>query len=284
MASITRLTSPENPRIKAVVRLRRQRERRRTGQCIAEGEREIARAGAAGLPVRSLFYCPSLLANEQSPHPETPTDQGGRFEAIVPESVQRVVDGQTACFEVTERLAGKMSALSEPAGLLAVVDQPGWSLSQLPTVSEATLYLVAVGIGAMARTAAAAGCEALLLGDSVVDAFHPHAIRNSTGAVFSLPTIALPRDQLVEYCQAQRVALVATTLHRAVPYTEAPLTGPVAIAVGPEDTGLDADWHAAADATDGQRVTIPIHADVVDSLNAASAAAVVLFEARRQRG
>jgi TrmH family RNA methyltransferase len=272
---VTRLTSSANPRIKAVVRLRRQRERRKQGLFVAEGAREIERAVAAGLGVHALFFCPERV--ERHHGMSDPAKLGAWFSAA------------HDTFEVTEPLMKKLATLAEPAGMVAVIEQPHWSLANLPTVSSATLYLVAVGIekpgnlGAMARTAAAAGCEALIVGDGVADAFNPHAIRNSTGAVFTLPTLALSRDALVSHCQANGLRLAAATLREARCYTEADMTGPLAMAVGPEDTGLDDAWHAAADATAGPRVTIPMHSATVDSLNAAASAAVLLFEARRQR-
>jgi TrmH family RNA methyltransferase len=138
-------------------------------------------------------------------------------------------------------------------------------------------------LGAMARTADAAGCAALLLGDSVVDPFNPHAIRNSTGAVFALPTIPLGRAELVDFAQASGLKLAVSTLEQARPHAEADLTGPTGIVVGPEATGLDPDWHAVAEATGGPRVRIPMRGRVADSLNAANAAAVLLFESVRQR-
>ena len=275
MARITQLTSPENPRIKQAARLRRQRERRKTGLCLIEGPRELTRAAAAGFEVHTLFHCPALQkAEPASPAIETLIEQAN------PQQV----------FEVTEALMKKLTQLEAPPAVAAVIAMPTWAFASLPAVSTRSLYLVAVGIekpgnlGAMLRTAEAAGCKAVFVADGVVDPFHPHAIRNATGAGFTLPTIATTRSELTDWCQAHDVRLAAATLREAVPHDAADLTGPLAIAIGPEDTGLDAAWHEAAEATAGPRLRIAMHGTTVDSLNAAAAAAVLLFEARRQRG
>jgi TrmH family RNA methyltransferase len=146
---------------------------------------------------------------------------------------------------------------------------------------DGTLYLAAVGIekpgnlGAMARTAAAAGADALLVADAASDPWNPNAIRASTGAVFTLPIVEATLDEV----RALPGDLVATEPTAPTPYTEADLTGPLTIAIGAEDAGLPTSWLDAAD----RRVSIPLASTSTDSLNAATAAAILLFETRRQR-
>jgi TrmH family RNA methyltransferase len=150
----------------------------------------------------------------------------------------------------------------------------------LPT--DGTLYVAAVAIekpgnlGALARTAAAAGADALLVAEATADPWNPNAIRASTGAVFTLPVV----ETTLEETRALPGELVAATTHATTAYSDADLTGPLAIAVGAEDEGLPESWLDGAD----RHVTIPLAAGATDSLNAATAAAIVLFEARRQRG
>jgi TrmH family RNA methyltransferase len=239
------ITSLDNPRVKDVLRLRKGRERRRAGLFVAEGPREVERALAAGLHVVATYFAPALI--------EWP---GGE--------------------EVSERVLARMAYRTEPEGVLAVVEAPQRELPR-----DGTLYLAAVGIekpgnlGALARTAAAAGADALLVADAQVDPWNPNAIRASTGAVFTLPIVATTLDE-VRSLPAQ---LVATAPAATLPYTEADLAQPATIAVGSEDAGLPPEWLDAAELT----VSIPLAAGAPDSLNAAVAAAVVLFEARRQR-
>lgn len=241
------ITSVDNPRVKDVVRLRRSRERRAAGLFVAEGTREVERARAAGLRIVATYYAPSLLAWG---------------------------DGE----EVSERVLAKMTYRAEPEGVVAVVEIPQRDLPR-----TGTLYLAAVAIekpgnlGAMARTAAAAGADALLVADAHVDPWNPNAIRASTGAVFTLPVVEASLPEI----RRLGAQLVAAEPNAAMTYTDADLTPPTAIAVGAEDAGLPAAWLDAADRT----VAIPIASGATtDSLNAATAAAVLLFEAVRQRG
>jgi TrmH family RNA methyltransferase len=242
------ITSPDNARVKDVLRLRRSRERRAAGLFIAEGRREVERAIAAGLTVTETFVAPELIAGW--PHPHT---------------------------EVSPRVLAKMAYRAEPEGVLAIVEPPRRTVPD-----NATLILVAVGIekpgnlGAMARTADATGADALLVADAQADPWNPNAIRASTGAVFTLPIVECTRAE-IENLTLHKVAAVVGAATRL---QDADLTQPTALIVGAEDTGLDAEWQAAADTT----VAIPMKGRTVDSLNASNAAAILLYETLRQRG
>jgi len=240
------ITSVDNPRVKDVVRLRKARARRVAGLFVAEGPREVARARAAGLTVTATYFAPALIDWD---------------------------DGE----EVDERVLRKMSYRDAPEGVIAVVEIPQ---RQIP--DDSTLLLVAVGIekpgnlGAMARTADAAGADALLVADAECDPWNPNAIRASTGSVFSLP--------IVEATAADVSALphtrVAATIDGDTTFTEPDYTTATAFIVGAEDGGLDDTWRSLADA----RVVIPMKQDAAaDSLNASTAAALLLYEAVRQR-
>jgi TrmH family RNA methyltransferase len=178
---------------------------------------------------------------------------------------------------VSERVLAKLAYRAEPEGVIAVVEAPRRELPR-----DGSLYLVAVGIekpgnlGAMARTAQAAGADALVVADARSDPWNPNAIRASTGAVFTLPVVEADLGE-VKLLPAE---LIATTVGAPHAYTDVDLARPVAIAVGAEDAGLGSAWLEAASAT----VSIPVAPGSADSLNAATAAAVVLFEAVRQRG
>jgi TrmH family RNA methyltransferase len=241
------ITSPDNPRVKEVLRLRRSRERRRSGLFVAEGLREVERALAAGLTTREIYFAPELL-------PEW--SHGGD--------------------EVSARVLAKMSYRAEPEGVLAVVEIPRHALPP-----DASLLLVAVGIekpgnlGAMARTADAAGVSVLLVADANADPWNPNAIRASTGAVFTLPIIEVTRDEVHALPQQKVAAVLGAHLR----HTEADLTRDTAFLIGAEDTGLDDAWRAIANT----EVGIPLRGAAADSLNASAAAAVLLFEALRQR-
>ena len=226
--------------------MRKSRERRRAGLFIAEGPREVERARAAGLRIQATYFAPELIAWD---------------------------DGD----EVSVRVLEKMAYRAEPEGVLAVVEIPQRALPDTPS-----LLLVAVGIekpgnlGAMARTADAAGADALVVAEAEADVWNPNAIRASTGAVFTLPVVEATRETIGQL----PVSKVAAVVDAPTTYTDADLTQPTALVVGAEDEGLDAGWREACDV----QVAIPMHARSVDSLNAATTAAILLFEAVRQRG
>ncbi|HEY3920997.1 MAG TPA: RNA methyltransferase [Gaiellaceae bacterium] len=239
------ITSVDNPRVKDVVRLRKSRERRQSGLFVAEGPREVERARDAGLTIVATYYAPTLIDWH---------------------------DGE----EVSERVLAKMTYRAQPEGVIAVVEAPQRELPR-----DGTLYLAAVGIekpgnlGAMARTAEAAGADALLVADAEADPWNANAIRASAGAVFTLPVVEATLAEIADL----PARLVAATPQAPIAYTDVDLTARTTLAIGAEDEGLPAEWLAAAEFS----VSIPIAAGTTDSLNAASAAAILLFEARRQR-
>ncbi len=241
------ITSLDNARVKEVLRLRKSRERRRSRLFIAEGPREVARASGAGLRLVATYYAPELIDWAEGGEP------------------------------VSEAVLRKMAYRAEPEGVLAVVEAPQRELPR-----DGTLYLVAVGIekpgnlGAMARSAEAAGADALIVAEAEADPWNPNAIRSSTGAVFTLPVV----EATLADVRALGVQLVAAAPDVGTPYTAADLAAPTAIAIGAEDAGLPEPWRKSADLT----VVIPLKSRSADSLNAATAAALLLFEAVRQRG
>jgi len=222
---------------------------------VVEGMRELERASAAGLRVRSVFVSPELLASA----PEREATVFARAE------------------EVSARVLRHMAYRAAPEGVLGVVEAPQRELPE-----NATLVLVAVGVekpgnlGAMARSAEAAGADALLVADGAFDPWNPNAIRASTGAVFSLPVVAATLEDV----RALPLRRVAAVVGAPTVYTDADLREPTALIVGAEDEGLPDAWQRAAD----QAVSIPMSSRSTDSLNASAAAAVLLFEAVRQRG
>ncbi|MEM9415526.1 MAG: RNA methyltransferase [Planctomycetota bacterium] len=274
---IHEITSTQNPRVKAAAKLRDHRGRRNAGLFIAEGRRAVERAHAAGLVFVELWVCPELLAAD--------ADQA-RYAADA--FLRRHQDTWAA--QCSPAVFNKLAYVREPEGVLAVCEPPAWGLSTLASVEDGLMDLVAVGtekpgnLGAMVRTADAAGCRAVVAAGAPVDAMNPNAIRASTAAVFTLPTLSLTEDDALDYYRSSGHRVIAAYPDAAdmIDHAEADYTGPIAIAVGPEDRGLDPRWADLARATGGATVRIPMHGRA-DSLNASVAAAVLLYEAERQR-
>ena len=262
------ISSPANTRLKAVLALRNRRDRDATGTTRLEGREELALALRAGVAPHTLFFCPELMSRDGS---------GTEVVAAVRALGADVIECTRLAFE-------KASYREGPDGFLAVVPTPGVALAGL-AVPDGALLLVCQGIekpgnlGAMLRTADAAGVAAVIAADPVTDWGNPNVVRASKGTVFSVPVASATTAEVIAWLAERDYALVATTPDTDVLHTDSDLTGAIAVAVGTEKYGLDEELFAASTL----RVRIP-RAGQADSLNAATAAAIVLFEAVRQRG
>lgn len=261
------ITSTANPQVKAMVKLGKRSERDATGLFVVEGVREAGRAIAAGIAVDTLVVAPDLVPRGGADVVRAARSTGARV------------------LEVSEPVFTRVSARTGPDGVLLVAHQPSTDLAALAVGTDA-LVLVAAGIekpgnlGAMLRSAAAAGADALVLADPVTDVFNPNAVRASMGALFTVPIGVGSTAEVVAWARDAGLRLVVTTPAASTPHWDAPLAGPAAVVIGSEADGADDAWFAAAD----DLVTVPMPgSDGVDSLNASSTAAVVLFEAVRQR-
>jgi TrmH family RNA methyltransferase len=255
------ITSTSNPRVRDVASLRKARERRSSGRFVVEGRRELERCLRAGVAVEAAYWCPEL-AGDRPPW----LDHAGE-----------VVEVSRPVFE-------RMSGREGPDGVLGVAHGLGTALARIE-LPAAPLVLVLVGIekpgnlGTMVRSALAAGATAVVLADPVTDATNPNAVRASQGAIFDLPVAATTSDEVLGWLAEHGVAAFAADPGAALPYWDAPLAGPCALVIGAEHAGLPDAWRAAA-----TPVGIPMSgAEGADSLNASAAAAVLLFDAVRQR-
>jgi RNA methyltransferase, TrmH family len=259
------ITSPANPRVKQLVTLRRRRARDEAGVTLVEGRAEIELALAAGVRPRSLYYCPALESDDQP-------DLVGRARELGAE----VVRVSRAVFE-------KVSYREGPDGWLAVVPAVETSLAHL-ILGPRPLILACAGLekpgnlGAILRTADAAGVAAVIAADPVADWGNPNVVRASKGTVFSVPVAAATSAEVLAWIAAHGLQIVAATPDASRLVTDADLTGPTALAVGAEHAGLSADWLQRADV----RVRIPMLGRA-DSLNVSASAAILAYEAVRQR-
>ncbi len=260
------ITSPQNPQIKRLIKLRDRRARDAEGQTLIEGGDEVALALAAGVALTAAWLCPDLPRFAKFDHLRAQLEARG-----------------VVVTEVSEAVFAKIAYQENPDGWLVVAPALRPSLDAL-TLPPNPLVLVCESIekpgnlGAMLRTADAAGAHALLVCDAITDVNNPNVVRASRGAVFSVPLAVAPTATTVAWLHAQGLRIVAATPAAAQSYTEVDLRGPIAIAVGAEDTGLSAGFLAQADLT----VRIPM-VGRVNSLNVSASAALLLYEAVRQR-
>lgn len=274
MSDLT-ITSPANPRLKSLVALRRRRARDAAGVTLVEGFEELALALAAGVAPRTLFVCPELFSPAGYAGVQDIGQQTDLVDAARAAGAE-IVYVARAAFE-------KVAYREGPDGLIGLLPPVDRRLEDLDVPSDA-LLLVAQGVekpgnlGAMLRTAEAAGIAAVVAADPVTDWANPNVVRASKGAVFAVPVATATTADLLEWARRRGIRLIVTTPGTDVRYTDVDLTGRVAIVVGAEKHGISAELLAA-----GQPARIPLRGKV-NSLNVAAAAAVVIFEAVRQRG
>ena len=261
------IQSRQNDQVKNLVKLRERKHRERQERFLVEGLRELGHALGAGFEIEIIYFCPELFPSEAH---STFIDQIRR-------------EGSLQLVRMSEDAFSKAAYREGPDGLIGIGKQQGHSLYELD-LPEAPLLLVLEGIekpgnlGAILRSADGAGADAVILVDCVLDLYNPNAIRSSQGLVFALPIVSVERERLAQWLDERGIQTAATTpdtesLHWDVDYTK-----PTALFFGSESDGLSDYWLNKADA----RIRIPM-AGRADSLNVAAAAAVCLYEAKRQR-
>jgi RNA methyltransferase, TrmH family len=260
------LASPSNPRIKAVARLRDRRERDATGLTLVDGARELRRALAAKIEVVEAYVCEPLLAGE---------DARAALDALAA--------GDVPTTTVTVPAFRKIAFGDRAEGLLAVIRSPVTSLADLTLPDEPLLVIVEGvekpgNVGAILRSADGAGADALIAASPRTDLANPNVIRASAGTIFAVPIAAADTADALAWLRKLNIRIVAASTEADCPYTDVDLTGPVALAFGSEAEGLTEAWASP----DIETVRIPMHG-IADSLNVSVAAAVSLYEARRQR-
>jgi TrmH family RNA methyltransferase len=264
---VQQLTSLANPKVKHVVKLRQRSHRDEAGQMLVEGYRECKRALDNGYQPEMLFYCEELYLKNLNE----------------PEIVRQCRERGAELYACSKPVFEKMAYRERPEGLLIVGPQCSRKLADLQLPQHA-LVVVAESIekpgnlGTILRSADAAGVHAVIVCDRCTDVHNPNVVRASTGTLFALPVIEAESDEAIAYLRERGFCILAATPHTEKLHSEVPLTGNVAIVVGTEQYGLTEKWMNAAD----QRVRIPMFG-LADSLNVASAATILLFEAVRQR-
>lgn len=261
-----KITSLQNPRVKTLVRLRERRDRDEAGLFLIEGYREVRRALERNVRLKELYFCPEwfLGANE-------------------PALIDQARSGGAHLFELSKEAFAKVSYRDRPDGLLAVAPQWRKGLDDLALSPQPFLLVVESiekpgNLGTILRSADAAGVDGVIVCDAVTDIFNPNVVRSSTGVLFSVPVVVAESAAVLAWLKEKGIRVVATTPDTPQLYTQADLTGPLAIVMGSEQYGLSQFWLQEAHAL----VRIPM-AGQADSLNVAMATIITLFEAVRQR-
>jgi len=252
------ITSLQNPVFKELLQLQeKSRERKATGLFVAEGRREVEHCIEGGFTIRTLFVCPEICS-------------------YAPDAGCPVVELPLALYR-------KAAYREGTEGIIAEVEYKSRSLEDL-ALPENPLIVVLESVekpgnlGAVLRSADAAGVDAVILCDPLTDLYNPNVIRASLGAIFTVPTIAAPSGEVIKWLKDRKIQILTAQLQDSSLYYKADMTCGTAIVMGTESTGLTQEWRNAADA----HILIPMLGKV-DSLNVSVSAAVLIFEAVRQR-
>ena len=293
------VTSARNPKIKNLLLLQeKSKARREQGLFVVEGRRELEHCLAAGFTVRTLFVCPEIadglteegVVSQISGHPRPDKREGpageasgrGRSEAeaicdTIPSAVKPLV------IEIPEQLYRKVAYRESTEGIIAEVECKSLTLEDL-ALPENPLVMVLEAVekpgnlGAVLRSADAAGAHAVILCDPLTDLYNPNLIRASIGAVFTVPTVACTSADAIAFLQARGIQILTAQLQDSSLYYDVDMRRGTALVMGTEATGLTDVWRRAASA----HIRIPMLGRL-DSLNVSVSAAILLFEAVRQR-
>lgn len=264
--SFSSITSLQNPRIKSLVRLRDGSHRRRQQRFLIEGKRELERAIRSGWALEAVYFSEEHFRDESD-------------YALL----DLIAQSATEAVQLEAEVFRKAAYREHPDGWLATAPMRTTSLEQLQ-LSACPLLLVLEGVekpgnlGAVIRSANAAGADAVIVSNPVTDIYNPNAIRASQGAFFDLPVVETDNSSLISWLREKGIAALVGTPHAEALVWQADLKGPVAWIMGTEHDGVSKDWlqppHKA--------VRLPMKG-ITDSLNVSTAAAVMLFETVRQR-
>ncbi len=262
------ITSTQNSYIKELVLLKeKSRVRKKTGLFLIEGLREISLAIKGGYKIDSILFDPSITSN----------DQLNSLKSEIDYSIQQI--------EVSNDVYKKIALRDTTEGVIAVSKAKDLSINKLQLTSKKPLFLVAESpekpgnIGALLRTADAAGIDAVLIANPKTDMFNPNIIRTSIGCVFTTKIATGTTSEILAYLKNNNVAIYGAALTASVEYQTIDYTQSSAIVVGTEATGLSDEW---LDNTTNN-IIIPMRG-AIDSMNVSVSAAIILFEAVRQRG
>lgn len=265
---IKSISSPTNPLIKNIVHLTdKSRARKDSGTFVVEGQREILLALKGGYLPKTIVFNPTIVSYNHL------LDLYGNI----------LFD--TEMIEVTNLVYNKIAYREGTEGVIAIFSYIEKHIENLVLKNINPFILVAEApekpgnIGALLRTADAAGVDAFIIANPNTDIFNPNIIRSSVGGVFTKQVVAGTSMEIINYLRKNKIKIFCATINdSSVSIYDQDYSGPTAFVVGTESTGLSQDWVNAAD----QNIIIPMHGQL-DSVNVSVSAAIILFEAVRQR-
>ena len=309
---IERITSAQNPKIKHLLALQeKSRLRREEGLFVVEGRRELEHCLTAGFQLDTLFLCPEIAGvdlpglDPAGPNlpglnpagcPQPPSDVSLRSTPpLTPFTVPPLPMPRAArssggkglparIVHVSKEVYAKVAYREGTEGVIAEVRWKERALADLLPKGHAPLIMVLESVekpgnlGAVLRSADAAGADGVILCNPLTDLYNPNLIRASIGAVFTVPVVACTSDEAIAWLKENNIRILTAQLQDSAPYYDVDMTCGTALVMGTEATGLTDAWRQAADA----HILIPMLGRL-DSLNVSVSAAILLYEAVRQR-
>ena len=288
------ITSAQNPKLKHLLALQeKSRLRREEGMFVVEGRREFEHCIAAGFVADSVFICPEIyygpsgsVPPQDLRHPRLrgrgPSSEMGRAERSEAVSGGTLPEG-CKLFHLSKDLYEKAAYRGSTEGIIAEIKSRALGLQDLE-LKDNPLIIVLEGVekpgnlGAVLRSADAAGADAVMICDPLTDLWNPNLIRASIGAVFTVPTVTCTGEEAISFLKSRGIRILTAQLQDSSVYYNADMTCGTAIVMGTESSGLTQAWREAADA----HILIPMLGRL-DSLNVSVSASILLYEAVRQR-
>lgn len=257
------ILSIQNPFIKSLVLLQeKSKARKQTNTFLIEGQREISLANKGGFEIDTILFVPELISESQ---------------------ISKLTSQPTNLIEISKEVYQKLAYRDTTEGILAVAKTKPNRLSDLK-LSKNPLILVAEApekpgnIGALLRTADAANLDAVIIANPKSDLYNPNIVRSSVGCLFTNQIATGTTSEIIAFLKTQKINIYCATLQNSNSYLTQDFTEATALVVGTEATGLTEEWRTAAK----QNIIIPMEGEI-DSMNVSVAAAILIFEAKRQR-
>ena len=258
------ITSAQNPKVRMLLELQeKSKVRRKEGLFVVEGRRELLHCIEAGYEPYAVFFCPE----------------------IIPEADFEEISSRCRCsfFEIPQQLYDKVAYRGGTEGVIAELRCKNMSLDALKLKKNPLVVVLESvekpgNLGAVLRSADASGVDAVIVCDPLTDMYNPNLIRSSIGAIFTVPVAVATSEETISWLKAGGIKIYTAQLQDSEWYYDTDMKGGTAIVMGTEATGLTDCWRKAADA----HIKIPMLGRL-DSLNVSVSAAILMFEAVRQR-
>lgn len=268
---IENITSAQNAKIKELLALQeKSKERRRKGLFVVEGKREIIHCVEAGYEPHTFFICRDIITEKE-------------FDSILGAVEENFCDMTCQIIEIPQHLYDKVAYRGGTEGVIAEMHCKEMALDNL-RMKENPLVVVLESVekpgnlGAVLRSADASGVDAVIVCDPLTDMYNPNLIRSSIGAIFTVPVATATSEEAIAWLKNNGIKIYTAQLQDSEWYYDTDMKGGTAIVMGTEATGLTDVWRKAADA----HIKIPMLGRL-DSLNVSVSAAILMFEAVRQR-